>query len=191
MVGERGTGTGQFTRPTGVSVDCRGTLTVTDSDNNRVQQFTLAAPVTLPGSLCAALPLPARPAPPKLPTGPVPDGPQVDLRALRTSRILSSRTLPVRVGCDTGCQLTLRVSLTPRSRPAKGHRRVTVNLRSIELTLQAGQDRLLRPKVSRAQARQLTRALRGRKGLTATVSVSAAAAAGAPTTVSRDYEATG
>ena len=59
---------------------------------------------------------------------------------------------------------------------------MTVNLRSIELTLQAGQDRLLRPKVSRAQARQLTRALRGRKGLTATVSVSAAAAAGAPTT---------
>ena len=89
MVGERGTGTGQFTRPTGVSVDCRGTLTVTDSDNNRVQQFTLAAPVTPPGSLCAALPLPARPAPPKLPTGPVPDGPQVDLRALRTTRILT------------------------------------------------------------------------------------------------------
>ena len=104
MVGERGTGTGQFTRPTGVSVDCRGTLTVTDSDNNRVQQFTLAAPVTPPGSLCAALPLPARPAPPKLPTGPVPDGPQVDLRALRTSRIISSRTLPIRVGCDTGCR---------------------------------------------------------------------------------------
>ena len=128
-----------------MSVDCRGTLTVTDSDNNRVQQFTLAAPATPPGSLCAALPLPARPAPPKLPAGPVPDGPQVDLRALRTTRILSSRTLPVRVGCDTGCQLTLRVSLTPRSRPAKGHKRVTVNLRPIALTLQAGQDRLLRP----------------------------------------------
>jgi tripartite motif-containing protein 71 len=190
MFGERGTGPGQFTRPTGVSVDCRGTLTVTDADNNRVQQFTLAAPVTPPGSLCASLPLPARPAPPKLPSGPVPDGPQVELRALRTSRILSSRTLPVRVGCDTGCQLTVRVSLVPRARPPRGRKRVTVNLRSLELTLHAGQDRLLRPRVSRAQARQLTRALRGRKGLTATVSVSAAAAAGAPTTVSRDYQAT-
>jgi hypothetical protein len=85
----------------------------------------------------------------------------------------------------------VRVSLTPRARPPKGHKRVTVNLRTIELTLQAGQDRLLRPAVSRAQARQLTRALRGRKGLTATVSVSAEAAAGAPTTVSRDVQATG
>jgi hypothetical protein len=84
----------------------------------------------------------------------------------------------------------VRVSLVPRARPPRGRKRVTVNLRSLELTLHAGQDRLLRPRVSRAQARQLTRALRGRKGLTATVSVSAAAAAGAPTTVSRDYQAT-
>jgi DNA-binding beta-propeller fold protein YncE len=190
MFGERGTGTGQFTRPTGVSVDCRGTLTVTDSDNNRVQQFTLAAPVTAPGSLCAALPAPARPAPPKLPTGPVPDGPLVELRALRTSRVLSARTLPIRVGCDTGCELTVRVSLTPRAKPPRGRKRVTVSLRTIELTLQAGQDRLLRPRVSRRQVRQLSRALRGRNGLTATVSVSAEAAAGAPTTVSQDYQAT-
>jgi len=188
--GERGTGPGQFTRPTGVSVDCRGTLTVTDSDNNRVQQFTLAAPVTPPGTLCATLSPPARPAPPKLPTGPVPDGPQVDLRALRTSGLLSARTLPVRVGCDTGCQLTVRVGLTTRSRPPRGHKRVTVTLRPAKATLQAGQSRILRPRVSSRQARQLSRALHGRKGLTATVSVSAAASAGAPTTVSRDYEAT-
>ena len=67
---------------------------------------------------------------------------------------------------------------------------MTVNLRTIELTLQAGQDRLLRPRVSSRQARQLSRALRGRKGLTATVSVSAEASAGAPTTVSQDYRAT-
>jgi hypothetical protein len=120
----------------------------------------------------------------------VPDGPQVDLRALRTSRVLSARTLPIRVGCDTGCDLTVRVSLTPRAKPPRGRKRVTVSLRTIELTLQAGQDRLLRPRVSRRQARQLSRALRGRKGLTATVSVSAEAAAGAPTTVSQDYKAT-
>jgi sugar lactone lactonase YvrE len=190
MVGQRGTGPGQFTKPTGVSVDCRGTLTVTDTDNNRVQQFTLAAPVTPPGSQCATLPAPARPAAPKLPTGPTPDGPQVSLRALRTSGLLSARTLPVRVGCDTACDVTVRVSLTPTARAPKGRKRVTVNLRTISVTLQAGATRLLRPAVSRAQARSLSRALRGRRGLSATVSVQADASVGSPTTVSREYRAT-
>jgi tripartite motif-containing protein 71 len=190
MVGQRGTGPGQFTKPTGVSVDCRGTLTVTDTDNNRVQQFTLAAPVTPPGSQCAALAPPARPAAPKLPTGPTPDGPQVSLRALRTSGLVSARTLPVRVGCDTECDLTVRVSLTPTARPPKGRKRVIVNLRAISVTLQAGATRLLRPTVSSTQARSLTRALRGRRGLSATVSVQADASVGSPTTVSREYKAT-
>jgi tripartite motif-containing protein 71 len=190
MVGTRGTGPGQFTKPTGISVDCRGTLTVTDTDNNRVQQFALAAPATPPGSLCANLPAPARPPAPKLPSGPTPDGPLVSLRPLRTSALLRKRTLPVRVGCDTGCEMRVRVSLTPRARPRKGHKRTTVNLRSVKLKLQAGDNRLLRVRVSRAQARSLSRALRGRRGLTASVSVEAEAAAGSPTTVSRDYKAT-
>ncbi|MEA2179692.1 MAG: tripartite motif-containing protein 71, partial [Solirubrobacteraceae bacterium] len=190
MVGQRGTGPGQFTKPTGVSVDCRGTLTVTDTDNNRVQQFTLGAPATPPGSLCAPLAPPARPAAPKLPTGPTPDGPQVALRALRTSGLLSARTLPVRVGCDTACDLTVRVSLTPTARPPKGRKRVTVNLRELSVTLPAGDSRLLRPQVSGAQARSLSRALRGRRGLSATVSVQADASVGSPTTVSREYKAT-
>jgi tripartite motif-containing protein 71 len=190
MVGERGTGTGQFTKPTGISVDCRGTLTVTDTDNNRVQQFTLAAPITPPGSLCATLPAPARPPAPKLPAGPTPDGPVVSLRALRTSGLVRRRTLPVRVGCDTGCNLTLRVTLTPRARPPKGRKRVSVNLRAITITLDAGETRLLRPRVSIRQARSLTRALRGRSGLSATVSVEAEASVGSPTTLSREYQAT-
>ena len=42
--GGRGIALGQFVHPTGVSVSCNGTLTVTDSDNNRVQQFALLAP---------------------------------------------------------------------------------------------------------------------------------------------------
>jgi sugar lactone lactonase YvrE len=189
-VGTRGTGPGQFTKPTGVSVDCRGTLTVTDTDNNRVQQFTLLAPVTPPGSMCASLPAPARPPAPKLPTGPTPDGPVVSLRALRTSGLLTQRTLPVRVGCDTGCELNVRASLTPQARPPRGRKRVTVNLRAVNVTLQGGDSRLLRLRVSRAQARTVSRALRGRRGLSATVTVEAEASAGAPTTVSREYRAT-
>jgi DNA-binding beta-propeller fold protein YncE len=190
MVGQRGTGPGQFTKPTGISVDCRGTLTVSDTDNNRVQQFTLAAPVTPPGSLCASLPAPARPPAPKLPTGPTPDGPQVSLRALRTTGLLRQRTLPVRVGCDTGCELTVRVTLTPSARAPRGRKRTTVSLRTIRVTLRAGDTRLVRPRVSRSQARTLSRALRGRRGLGATVTVQADASVGAPTTVSREYRAT-
>jgi sugar lactone lactonase YvrE len=190
MVGTRGSGPGQFTKPTGISVDCRGTLTVTDTDNNRVQQFTIAAPITPPGSLCASLPAPARPPAPKLPSGPTPDGPLVSLRALRTSALLRKRSLPVRVGCDTGCEMRVRVSLTPRARPPKRHKRTTVNLRSVKLELQAGESRLVRIRVSRAQARSVSRALRGRRGLTASVSVEAEASAGSPTTVSREYKAT-
>jgi hypothetical protein len=50
---------------------------------------------------------------------------------------------------------------------------------------------LLRPRVSMAQARTLRRALRGHRGLSATVSVTATASVGSPTTVSREYRATG
>ena len=80
--GARGVGPGQFINPTGVSVDCRGTLTVTDTQNNRVQQFALAAP---PAVACAALGPLGNPPPPKLPTLPLPLGPQVTVRALRSN----------------------------------------------------------------------------------------------------------
>ena len=49
--GQRGAALGEFVHPSGVSIDCHGLLTVTDSDNNRVQQFALAAPAVAP---CAA-----------------------------------------------------------------------------------------------------------------------------------------
>jgi len=186
MVGTRGPGTGQFVRPTGVSVDCRGTLTVTDTDNNRVQQFTLANPVTPPASQCASLPAPARPPAPKLPSGPMPDGPLVTLKVLRTTGLLTRRTLPVRVGCDTICKVTVRGSLAPQARPPRGRRRTSVNLPTIRATVRGGETRLLRLRVSRAQARRLGRALRGRRALSATVTVQAEATVGEPTTVSRD-----
>ena len=84
----------------------------------------------------------------------------------------------------------MRVSLTPRARPPRGRKRTTVRLRTLTLTLGAGDTRLLRPRVSVRQARSLTRALRGRRGLVATVQVQAAASVGAPTAVSRQYQAT-
>ena len=96
----RGVGLGEFVHPSGLSLDCNGVLTVTDSDNNRVQQFTLTAPAS---TTCAA-PLPVgNPPAPKLPTLPAPLGPQVSLRVLRTTGLVSTRTLPLRLGCDTTC----------------------------------------------------------------------------------------
>jgi hypothetical protein len=65
-----------------------------------------------------------------------------------------------------------------------------VRLRTLDLTLPGGESRLLRPRVSQAQARTLSRALRGRRGLAATVTVEAEASTGSPTTVSRQYRAT-
>jgi tripartite motif-containing protein 71 len=187
MFGARGTGAGEFTRPTGVSVDCHGVLTVTDSDNNRVQQFSLAAP---PATTCGALPAPAVPPAPKVPTLPAPDGPVVSLRPLRSSGLLSARTLPVRVGCDTGCDVTLTVTVTPRAAPPRKRKRVSVTLRPVKVTLAAGDSRILRAAVSRTQARSLSRALRGRRGLLANVRVEATASVGAPTTVSQQVRAT-
>ena len=46
------------------------------------------------------------PPPPKLPTLPLPVGPQLTVRPLRSSGVLTSRILPVRIGCDTICTLT-------------------------------------------------------------------------------------
>jgi tripartite motif-containing protein 71 len=187
-IGGRGVGLGQFVHPTGVSVDCRGTLTVTDSDNNRVQQFALVAPAVAP---CVALPPLGNPPPPKLPTLPEPVGPQVAVRALRTTGVLTARNLPVRVGCDTACTLRATATLTPRARPRRGRRAVTVTLAQVTRDIAAGESGVIRLTVSRAQVRRLRRALRGRRGLVVRVQLTAAAAAGEPTTVERTLNVTG
>ena len=72
------------TRPASAST-ATGLLTVTDSDNNRVQQFALAAPASAP---CAAPAPVGNPPPPKLPTLPAPVGPQVTLRVLRSAGLV-------------------------------------------------------------------------------------------------------
>jgi hypothetical protein len=187
MFGGRGIGPGQFVHPTGVSVDCHGLLTVTDSSNNRVQQFQLAAPAV---AACAPLPAVAQPPPPKLPTLPAPLGPQVSLRVLRTSRLISARNLPLRVGCDTTCTLTATATATPTAAPPRKHKRVTVALATVKLTLPGGDTKIVRPALSQKKARQLAKALRGHKGLRVNVQISAVASTGDPTTVTKRLLAT-
>lgn len=187
VLGTRGTGPGQFVHPTGVSVDCNGLLTVTDSDNNRVQQFALAAP---PATGCGQLPALGTPPAPQVPTLPAPDGPQVSLRALRSSRVVSSRQLPLRVGCDTTCALEVTAVVTPRTKPPKHRRPVAIALRALKLTIPAGQTKIVRLALTKRQAAQLVRALRGHRGIYVNLSLTATADVGAPTEISQRIPAT-
>jgi tripartite motif-containing protein 71 len=180
--GQRGTGPGQFINPTGVSIDCRGTLTVTDTKNNRVQQFTLAAPAA---PACMTLGPIGNPPPPKLPTLPLPLGPQVTVRALRTSSLYATRVLPLRVGCDTVCTLTATGTLTERTKPRRRKKAFSVSLRKVTVKLPAGEAKVVRLRLSRTQVKHLRRALKRRTGLTATIQLVAAADVGEPTIVSR------
>ncbi|MEA2360032.1 MAG: tripartite motif-containing protein 71 [Solirubrobacteraceae bacterium] len=183
--GARGTDPGQFVHPTGVSIDCNGVLTVTDSDNNRVQQFALAAPSVTP---CVALAPPANPPAPKLPTLPAPFGPQVTLRTLRTTGALTSRNVPLRVGCDTGCALSVTATVTPAARPKRHRRAVTVTLKPIRQQFAAGDTHVVRLTITRAQVTRLRRALHGRRSLLANLEVTATPAAGQPTVVAKELK---
>jgi hypothetical protein len=171
-----------------VSIDCHGTLTVTDTKNNRVQQFTLAAPAV---PVCSTLGPIASPPPPKLPTLPLPLGPQVTVRALRTRSLFATRVLPLRVGCDTICTLTATGSLTERAKPRRRKKAFSVSLRRVTVKLPAGEAKIVRLQLSRTQVKRLRRALKRRRGLTATLQLVATADVGEPTTVSRRLPATG
>ena len=148
--GARGVGPGQFINPTGVSVDCHGTLTVSDTQNNRVQQFALAAP---PAVGCAALGPLGNPPPPKLPTLPLPLGPQLSVRVLRSTGLFTSRVLPLRVGCDTVCTLTATGTVTERSKPRKRKRAVSATLRPVTTKVPAGETKIVRLTLSRGTGR--------------------------------------
>ncbi|MGZ8632326.1 MAG: NHL repeat-containing protein [Solirubrobacteraceae bacterium] len=185
--GQRGAALGEFVHPSGVSIDCHGLLTVTDSDNNRVQQFALAAPAVAP---CAA-PIPiGNPPAPKLPTLPAPLGPQVTLRVLRSTGLVATRNLPLRVGCDTTCTVTATATVTPTAAPPRKHRRVTVALATVKLTLGAGDSKIGRPTLSKLNARRLVKALRGRRGLQVNVMIAAQATTGEPAQVTKRVSAT-
>jgi len=188
MFGERGIGPGQFINPTGLVVDCHGTLTVTDTRNNRVQQFALAAPSAPP---CVATTPIGHPPPPKIPTLPPPLGPDVTVRVLRASNLFTTRSLPVRVGCDTICNVTVTGTLTERDKPRKRKRAVSISLRPATTKLPAAESKIVRVKLSRTQVSRLRKAMGRRRELTVTLQVEATADAGEPTTVSRRLTARG
>jgi sugar lactone lactonase YvrE len=179
--GVRGTGTGEFLRPTGVSVDCRGVLTVSDTDNNRVQQFQLAAPAAVG---CGVLGPVATPPPPKYPTLPPPDGPQVTLRALRSTGVLTRRNLPVRMGCDSACTITATATIAPRATPRRGRKPVAISV-TANTQVPSGESKVVRFALSRKDVGRLRRALRGKRAMVADISVTATAAAGEPTQISQ------
>lgn len=186
--GARGIGPGEFINPTGVAVDCLGRLTVTDTRNNRVQQFALAAP---PPAACAALGPLGTPPPPQLPTLPPPLGPDLTVRLLRTDKLFSTRLLPLRVGCDTTCDVAVTGTLTERNKPRRRKRAVSVTLRAAQTRVPAGESRIVRVQLTRTQVARLRRAMKRRHGLTLTLQIEAIAAAGDPTTVSRSLTARG
>ncbi|HEV2773952.1 MAG TPA: NHL repeat-containing protein [Solirubrobacteraceae bacterium] len=188
MFGERGIESGQFINPTGVVVDCNGTLTVTDTRNNRVQQFALAAPAAPP---CTALTPIGHPPPPKLPTLPPPLGPDVTVRVLRTGSLFTTRTLPVRVGCDTICRVEVTGTLTERDKPRGRKRAFSISLRRATSKLQAAESKIVRVTLTRTQVSRLRRAMGRRRALIVTLQVEATAEAGDPTTVSRRLTARG
>jgi sugar lactone lactonase YvrE len=189
-LGERGTGPGQFTYPTGVTVDCTGLLTVTDQANNRVQQFRLTAPAAAP---CAALPPLGTPPPPKVPTLAPPPGPEVAASILTRSGLLGSRSVAVRVRCDTPCALTLTGALAERAGERRGTRRrkaVEVALSGRRLELPPARATTIRLRVPAGGAQRLLRALRGRRGLALSVDLTATSSSGEQTQVALSRDAT-
>ncbi|MDP2710822.1 MAG: 6-bladed beta-propeller [Solirubrobacteraceae bacterium] len=188
MFGERGIGPGQFVNPTGVVVDCTGTLTVTDTRNHRVQQFKLAAPQAPP---CAATSPLGHPPPPRLPTLPPPLGPDLTLRVLRTVNLFGTRTLPIRVGCDTICEVAVTGTVTERDKPRNRRRAASIRLRATTAKLKAAESRIVRVRLTGAQVARLRSAMGSRRALRVTLQVEATPDAGDSTTVTRRLTARG
>ena len=67
---------------------------------------------------------------------------------------------------------------------------MTVALATVKLTLGAGDTKIARPTLSRANARRLVKALRGRRALDVNVQISATATTGEPAAVTKRLRAT-
>lgn len=107
------------------------------------------------------------------------------VKLLRTSGLLTTRTVPMRVGCDTACTLTASATLSPASAPKKG-RPITVSVAGAPISLAAGQSRIVRLTFSRTAKRRLTKALGARRGLALAIRVDATGPVGDPTTLQQD-----
>ncbi len=180
--GERGVGVGQFVEPTSVSVACNGLVTVTDTDNNRVQQFAFP-----PTSACAPLPAVKNPPDPILYNQPQPLPPELTVRPTRTSGILAIRQFPLRVSSDLPAKIAVTVTLKPRA----GKRRPAVKLAFAAQQVAAGRTVTLRPRLSAAGVRTLRRALGSRRGLVAEVRVVATNADSSPGVVTQRLNVSG
>jgi hypothetical protein len=177
--GERGVGPGQFVQPTGIAVDCHGLVTVAEVGNNRVQQFQFP-----PSSTCGALPAVKNPPNPIIAPQPQPLPPVVSVTPTRSSGILAIRQFPLRVNTDLPCKLSIVVTLTPRS-----GKKVSVSARLTQ-SLAAGKTITVRPRVSAADVRRIKRVLKGRRGLVASVRVTATNEDSAPTVITRRVNVT-
>ena len=96
----------------------------------------------------------------------------------------------MRVGCDTACTVTATATLTPAAAPPRKGRRVTVALATVKLTIPAGESEIVRLTLSKANARRLGKALRGRRGLEVNVQIAAQATTGEPAQVTKRVSAT-
>ena len=93
--------------------------------------------------------------------------------------------LPLRVGCDTVCTLTATGTVTERSKPRKRKRAVSATLRPVTAKVPAGETKIVRLTLSRGQVARLRKAMKQRRGVVVTLQLTAVAAAGEPTAVSR------
>jgi hypothetical protein len=74
------------------------------------------------------------------------------------------------------------LTLSPRSAPPRGRKRVTVTLRAA-VQLPAGDSKIVRLTLTTPQAARLRKALRSRRGLDGDLRLMATASAGAPSEV--------
>jgi tripartite motif-containing protein 71 len=179
--GTRGTEAGEFVHPSAVAVDCAGTVTVADTDNNRLQQLAGAAPAT---GCATPLPVSTEPAPVvTTPPPPPPAPPQLTVRSARTRHALTPLGITVHATCDVACRLRAAGTVVPlrthRGRP------LLVRLRAAARTLSAGRRATIRFVVPRRRLPALRRALRGHVGLVAQLQLTASVAGAPPTLVTK------
>jgi sugar lactone lactonase YvrE len=148
--GTPGGGPGQFSHPEYLALDCRGTLYVSDRDNNRIQR--LGTPGAPP---CGD---PATDASERL---------ALTATGSRTQRFRREFALLARVNCDRPCTVTLSGSVR-----MKGHRK-TVKLRRQTKALDGTKPLDARIAPGERDTDRVLAALRRRMRVTATVKVAA------------------
>lgn len=181
--GTRGVGEGELLHPRGIAVDCLGTVTVADTDANRLQRFVpvdpgppacrprpVPPPVPQPVPTVPAEPAtPAVPAPPPPAPKPRPAAPprtaHVSVRLVRGTGALGRRGVALRVSCDVACVLRPSFTLAPAAggravAPTGGSARRLAARRTVVLAVR------LRATDARALRRRLRPGRRLRLGVT-------------------------